>query len=54
MCRIRDDGEKSEVCQACVAVIIDQDVRLDKKLVRRRVTTSVRRRTPFKFPCVIT
>jgi len=35
VCRVQDGGEKSEVCQASTAVLIDQDVELDKKHFRR-------------------
>ena len=28
---VQDDGQKSEVCQACAAIFIDQDVCLDEK-----------------------
>ena len=54
MCRIRNDDEKPEVRQACMPVIIDQDVRLDKIPLGDEVTASIRSHTPFRSPCIIT
>ena len=50
---IRDNGEESEVCQACTSVLVDQDVGLDKRTLEGRAEVSIKSHTPFKSPWII-
>ena len=53
MCRVEENGEKSEVCQASTAILIDQDVELLKSALGSEAAISAQTHTPFRSPCII-